>query len=78
MYASAVILKIDSENSKKFIEIANNLLFKSIELRVIDNKDKLEVPLKKPKEKEKIYSKITQQKVKKIGTKISHFLKDLI
>jgi hypothetical protein len=42
VYASAVILKIDSENSKKFIEIANNLLFKSIELRVIDNKDKLE------------------------------------
>ena len=32
-YASALILKTDTENSKKFIEIANNLLFKSVEAK---------------------------------------------
>ena len=42
-YASAVILKTDPINSKKFIEIANNLLFKSIELRIIEKKEKLEI-----------------------------------
>ena len=41
-YASAIILKSDPVNSKKFIEIANNLLFKSVELKIIDNKEKLE------------------------------------
>jgi hypothetical protein len=41
-YVSAIILKTDSSNSKKFIEIANSLLFKSIELRIIDNEQKLE------------------------------------
>ena len=56
VYASAVILKIDSENSKKFIEIANNLLFKSIELRVIHNKDKLESATKKAeRERENLF-----------------------
>ena len=46
-YASALILKTDTENSKKFIEIANNLLFKSVELRVIDSKEKSEEAKKK-------------------------------
>jgi|TARA_B110000438_G_scaffold252114_1_gene256959 hypothetical protein len=41
-YASAIILKSDEKNSKKFIDIANSLLFKSVELRIIDNQDKLE------------------------------------
>jgi|TARA_B110000211_G_C14041949_1_gene537161 predicted membrane protein len=42
VYASAIILKSDPVNSKKFIEIANNLLFKSVELKIIDKKEKLE------------------------------------
>ena len=41
-YASAVILKSDAVTSKSFIEISNNLLFKSVELKVIDEKKKLE------------------------------------
>ena len=52
-YASAVILKTDPINSKKFIEIANNLLFKSIELRIIENKEKLEIAKKKAEEERK-------------------------
>ena len=46
-YASAILLKTDPVNSKKFIDISNNLLFKSVELRIIDNKDKQEVAKKK-------------------------------
>ncbi len=46
-YASAVILKTDSVNSKKFIEIANSLLFKSVELSIIDDKEKFESAKKK-------------------------------
>ena len=42
-YASGVILKSDAVTSKSFIEISNNLLFKSVELKVIDEKKKLEV-----------------------------------
>ena len=41
-YASAVILKTDAVSSKNFIEISNNLLFKSVELMVIDEEKKLE------------------------------------
>ena len=52
-YASAVILKTDPINSKKFIEIANSLLFKSIELRIIDDKDRLEDARKKGEEERK-------------------------
>ena len=46
-YASAIILKTDAINSKKFIDIANSLLLKSIELRIIDNNEKLEVATRK-------------------------------
>ena len=41
-YASGVILKSDALSSKNFIEISNNLLFKAVELKVIDEKKKLE------------------------------------
>jgi|TARA_A100001037_G_C14637273_1_gene408493 hypothetical protein len=41
-YASGVILKSDAVTSKNFIEISNNLLFKSVELMVIDENKKLE------------------------------------
>ena len=46
-FASGVILKTDPINSKKFIEIANSLLFKSVELRIINDKEKLEYARKK-------------------------------
>ena len=41
-YASGIILKTDAISSKNFIEISNNLLFKSVELMVIEEKKKLE------------------------------------
>ena len=41
-YASGVILKSDAVTSKSFIEISNNLLFKAVELKVINEKKKLE------------------------------------
>ena len=52
-YASAVILKTDTVNSKKFIEIANNLLLKSVELGVIENKEKFEISQKKAENERK-------------------------
>ena len=52
-YSSGIILKTDQVNSKKFIEIANNLLFKSVELKIIDNKEKLEDARKKAEEERK-------------------------
>tara|TARA_B100000035_G_scaffold64215_1_gene52152 strand:- start:926 stop:1417 length:492 start_codon:yes stop_codon:yes gene_type:complete len=41
-YASGVVLKSDAISSKNFIEISNNLLFKSVELMVIEENKKLE------------------------------------
>ena len=41
-YASGVILKSDALSSKNFIEISNNLLFKAVELKVIEEEKKLE------------------------------------
>jgi len=52
-FASAVILKTDPLNSKKFIEIANNLLFKSVELMIINDKEKSEEAKKKAEEERK-------------------------
>ena len=41
-YASGIVLKSDAVSSKNFIEISNNLLFKSVELMVIEENKKLE------------------------------------
>ena len=41
-YASGIVLKSDAVSSKNFIEISNNLLFKSVELMVNEKKKKLE------------------------------------
>ena len=41
-YASGIILKSDAVSSKNFIEISNNLLFKSVELMVIEENKTLE------------------------------------
>ena len=35
-YASGIVLKSDAVSSKNFIEISNNLLFKAVELKVIE------------------------------------------
>ena len=49
-YASGIILKTDAVSSKSFIEISNNLLFKSVELMVIEEEKKLEEAQKKAEE----------------------------
>ena len=41
-YASGIVLKSDAVSSKNFIEISNNLLFKAVELMVIEENKKLE------------------------------------
>ena len=41
-YASGIVLKSDAVSSKNFIEISNNLLFKAVELKVIEGEKKLE------------------------------------
>ena len=45
-YASGVILKSNALSSKNFIEISNNLLFKSVQLMIIDESKKLELAQK--------------------------------
>jgi hypothetical protein len=52
-YASGIILKIDAVSSKNFIEISNSLLFKSVELMVIDEEKKLEEAQKEAEENRK-------------------------
>ena len=49
-YASGIILKTDAVSSKNFIEISNNLLFKSVELTIIKEEKKLEEVQKKAEE----------------------------
>ena len=49
-YASGIILKTDAVSSKSFIEISNNLLFKSVELTIIEEEKKLEEVQKKAEE----------------------------
>ena len=52
-YASGIILKTDAVSSKNFIEISNSLLFKSVELIVIEERKKLEEAQKKSEENRK-------------------------
>ena len=52
-YASGIILKTDAVISKNFIEISNSLLFKSVELMVIDEEKRLEKAQKKAEENRK-------------------------
>ena len=52
-YASGIILKTDAVSSKNFIEISNSLLFKSVELMIIDQEKKLEEAQKKAEENRK-------------------------
>ena len=52
-YASGIILKTDAVSSKNFIEVSNSLLFKSVELMIIDEEKKLEEAQKKAEENRK-------------------------
>ena len=52
-YASGIILKTNAISSKNFIEISNSLLFKSVELMVIDEEKKLEEAQKEAEEDRK-------------------------
>ena len=56
-YASGIVLKSDAVSSKNFIEISNNLLFKSVELMVIEEEKKLEEAQKKAEnERNKLFN----------------------
>ena len=53
-YASGIVLKSDAVSSKNFIEISNNLLFKSVELMVIEDNKKLEEAQKEAENNRKV------------------------
>ena len=73
-YASAIVLKTDAISSKNFIEISNNLLFKSVELMVIDENQKLEEAQKKAEENRKeLFSKYIADGKKNWKINKSHF-----
>jgi len=73
-YASAIILKTDVLTSKGFIEKANNLLFKSVELMVIEEEKKLEDAQKKAEEKRKgLFNKYIVDGKKNWEKNKSHF-----
>ena len=74
-YASAIILKTDALTSKGFIEKANNLLFKSVELRVIDSKEKSEEAKKKAEAERKILFKNYKVEGKKNWNKNKSYFK---
>ena len=73
-FASAIILESDTLNSKKFIEIANNLLFKSVELRIIDNKENsANAKRKAEKERKKLFKNYTADGKKNWDKNKSYF-----
>jgi hypothetical protein len=78
-YASAIILKTDVLTSKGFIEKANNLLFKSVELMVIEEEKKLEEAQKKAEEKRKeLFNKYIIDGKKNWEKNKSHFKESYI
>ena len=73
-FASAIILESDTLNSKKFIEIANNLLFKSVELRIIDDKENsASAKRKAEKERKKLFKNYTADGKKNWDKNKSYF-----
>ena len=73
-YASGIILKTDAISSKNFIEISNSLLFKSVELMVIDEEKKLEEAQKKAEENRKeLFNKYITDGKKNWENNKSHF-----
>jgi len=73
-YASGIILKTDDVTSKNFIEISNSLLFKSVELMVIDEEKKLEEAQKKAEEnREELFNSYITDGKKNWEKNKSHF-----
>ena len=73
-YASGIVLKTDAVSSKNFIEISNNLLFKSVELMVIDENKKLEEAQKKAeKNRKELFSNYIADGKKNWEKNKSHF-----
>jgi hypothetical protein len=73
-YASGIVLKTDAVSSKNFIEISNNLLFKSVELMVIDENKKLEEAQKKAeKNRKELFSNYIAEGKKNWEKNKSHF-----
>jgi len=73
-YASGIILKSDAVSSKNFIEISNNLLFKSVELMVIEEEKKLEEAQKKAEnERKKLFNNYITDGKKNWEKNQSHF-----
>ena len=73
-YASGIVLKADAVSSKNFIEISNNLLFKSVELMVIDENKKLEEAQKEAeKNREELFSNYITDGKKNWEKNKSHF-----
>ena len=78
-YASGIILKADAISSKNFIEISNNILFKSVELMVIEEEEKLEEAQKKAEEKRKeLFNKYIADGKKNWEKNKSHFKESYI
>ena len=73
-YASGIVLKTDAVSSKNFIEISNNLLFKSVELMVIDENKKLEDAQKEAeKNRKELFSNYIADGKKNWEKNKSHF-----
>ena len=73
-YASGIILKSDAVSSKNFIEISNNLLFKSVELIIIDENKKLEEAQEEgEKNRKKLFSNYIADGKKNWEKTKSHF-----
>ena len=73
-YASGIVLKSDAVSSKNFIEISNNLLFKSVELMVIEENKKLEEAQEEAENNRKeLFSKYKADRKKNAEKNKSHF-----
>ena len=73
-YASGIVLKSDAVSSKNFIEISNNLLFKTVELMVIDENKKLEEAQKESeKNRKELFSNYIADGKKNWEKNKSHF-----
>ena len=73
-YASGIVLKSDAVSSKNFIEVSNNLLFKSVELMVIDENKKLEeAQIEAEKNRKELFSNYIADGKKNWEKNKSHF-----
>ena len=73
-YASGIVLKSNAVSSKKFIEISNNLLFKSVELMIIEKNKKVEEAQAEAEEnRKKIFNNYISDGKKNWEKNKSHF-----